>query len=37
MRPDHIYIAMTMIKHSTLAAACIFGYKIVAYAIKFAM
>lgn len=37
MRPDHIYLCMTMIKHSTLAAAFIFGYKIVVYAVKVSM
>lgn len=34
MRPDHIYIAMTMVKHGTLAAACIYAYKIVAFFAK---
>ena len=37
MRPDHIYLAMIVIKHSTLAAACIFAYKIAVYAIKASM
>jgi hypothetical protein len=34
MRPDHIYFAMTMVKHSTLAGALIFAWKILAYAVK---
>lgn len=34
MRPDHIYLAMLMVKHSTLAGACIFGFKIIASVIK---
>lgn len=37
MRPDHIYFALLMVKHSTLAAACIYAYKIVAYAVKYAI
>jgi hypothetical protein len=34
MRPDHIYLAMTMVKHSTLAAACIYAFKIVSFFVK---
>ena len=34
MRPDHIFLAMTMIKHGTLAGAFIFGFKLVAFAVK---
>lgn len=34
MRPDHIYLAMTVVKHSTLAAACIYGFKIVSFFVK---
>ncbi len=34
LRPDHIYFAMTMVKHSTLAGACIFAFKIFSYAVK---
>jgi len=34
MRPDHIFIAMTMIKHGTLACACIYAYKIVHFLVK---
>lgn len=32
MRPDHLYLAMTMVKHGTLAGACIFAYKILLFA-----
>lgn len=34
MRPDHIYFAMTMVKHSTLAVACIYAFKIVSFLVK---
>jgi len=34
MRPDHIYLAMTMVKHSTLAVACIYAFKIVSFLVK---
>jgi len=34
MRPDHIYFAMTMVKHSTLAGACIFAFKLLNFAVK---
>jgi len=34
MRPDHIFLAMTMVKHGTLAGALIFAYKILLYAAK---
>jgi hypothetical protein len=33
MRPDHIYFAMTMVKHGTLAGAFIFAFKILRFAI----
>jgi hypothetical protein len=33
MRPDHIYIAMTMVKHGTLAGAFIFAFKILRFAV----
>ncbi|MCC3245374.1 hypothetical protein LG047_08555 [Methylocystis sp. WRRC1] len=33
MRPDHIYFAMTMVKHGTLAGAFIFAFKILKFAI----
>lgn len=33
MRPDHIFFAMTMLKHGTLAGACIFAYKILRFAV----
>lgn len=32
LRPDHIYFAMTMVKHSTLAGAFIFAFKILRFA-----
>jgi hypothetical protein len=34
MRPDHIYFAMAMVKHSTLAGACIFAAKLVYFMLK---
>jgi hypothetical protein len=34
MRPDHVFFAMTMVKHSTLAGAIIFAWKILSYAVK---
>lgn len=34
MRPDHIYFAMAMVKHSTLAGACIFAAKLVYFMVK---
>ncbi len=34
MRPDHIYLAMTVVKHSTLAAACIYASKIMYFLVK---
>jgi hypothetical protein len=34
MRPDHIYLAMTMVKHSTLAGACIYAFKIASFVVK---
>ncbi len=37
MSPQQIYFAMTIVKHSTLAAACVFASKIAAYAIKAAI
>ncbi|KAF2989607.1 hypothetical protein MJC1_03375 [Methylocystis sp. MJC1] len=33
MRPDHLFIAMTMVKHGTLAGACIFAFKILRFAL----
>lgn len=33
MRPDHIYFAMSMVKHSTLAGAFIFAFKIIRFAL----
>jgi hypothetical protein len=33
MRPDHIYFAMTMVKHGTLAGAFIFAFKILRFAV----
>ncbi|MCX7900338.1 MAG: hypothetical protein N2444_09705 [Methylocystis sp.] len=36
MSPDQIYAAMVVVKHSTLAAACIFAFKIAAFAVKMA-
>jgi hypothetical protein len=33
MRPDHIYFAMVMVKHSTLAGAFIFAFKILRFAV----
>lgn len=34
MRPDHVYLAMTMVKHSTLGAACIYAFKIATFLVK---
>jgi hypothetical protein len=34
MRPDHIFIAMTMVKHGTLAGAFIFAFKILRFALQ---
>jgi hypothetical protein len=34
MRPDHIYFAMAMVKHSTLAGACIFAAKLVYFMLR---
>jgi hypothetical protein len=34
MRPDHIFFAMTILKHSTLAGAAIFAFKILRFAVK---
>lgn len=33
MRPDHIWIAMTMVKHGTLAGACIYAVKLLRFAL----
>lgn len=33
MRPDHLYLAMSMVKHGTLAGAFIYGFKILAFAV----
>jgi hypothetical protein len=33
MRPDHIYFALTMVKHSTLAGAFIYAFKILRFAL----
>jgi hypothetical protein len=33
MRPDHIFLAMTMIKHGTLAGAFIFAFKLLRFAV----
>jgi hypothetical protein len=33
MRPDQIFMAMTMIKHGTLAGAFIFAFKILRFAV----
>jgi hypothetical protein len=35
MRPDHIWMAMTMVKHGTLAGAFIFAFKILRFALTF--
>lgn len=35
MRPDHIWMAMTMVKHGTLAGAFIFAIKILRFAVTF--
>lgn len=34
MRPDHIFLAMTMVKHGTLAVACIYAFKLMKFLIK---
>lgn len=34
MRPDHLYMAMSMVKHGTLAGAFIFAVKILAFAVS---
>lgn len=34
MRPDHIFLAMTMVKHGTLAVAFIYAFKIVKVLVK---
>ncbi len=34
MRPDHLYFAMLMTKHATLAGALIYGVKIMNYAVR---
>lgn len=34
MRPDHIFLAMSMVKHGTLAVAIIYAFKIVVYFAK---
>jgi hypothetical protein len=33
MRPDHIWIAMTMVKHGTLAGAFIYAFKLMRFAL----
>ncbi len=33
MRPDQIFIAMTLIKHGTLAGAFIFAFKLLRFAV----
>jgi hypothetical protein len=33
MRPDHIWIAMTMVKHGTLAGAFIYAFKLLRFAL----
>jgi hypothetical protein len=33
MRPDHLFLAMTMVKHGTLAGAVIYACKILAFAV----
>lgn len=35
MNPDHIWIAMAMLKHGTLAGAFIFAFKILRFALTF--
>lgn len=34
LRPDHVYFAMLMTKHATLAGGLIYGVKIMNYAIR---
>jgi hypothetical protein len=34
MRPDHIFLAMTMVKHGTLAGAFIFAFKILRFVVN---
>jgi hypothetical protein len=34
LRPDHLYFAMLMTKHATLAGGLIYGVKILNYAIR---
>jgi hypothetical protein len=34
LRPDHVYFAMLMTKHATLAGGLIYGVKILNYAVR---